>query len=350
MSRALALAAHGLTTSTPNPRVGCVIVKDGQIVGEGWHRRAGEPHAEAVALEPCSHHGRTPPCADALVAANVARVIAAMEDPNPKVRGRGLTRLRESGVEVRCGLLAAPARELNIGFVSRMTRGRPWVRAKIAASLDGTTALADGSSQWITGEAARIDGHRWRSRACAILTGYGTVRDDDPQLNVRHVETERQPLRVVVDSRLETPPAARVLAGGNTLLAYAVEHPERAARLREQGAELLAIGNAAGKVDLPALLTALGERGINELHLEAGFKLNGSMLRENCIDEWLMYMAPCFLGPGAGIANLPALTSLQDRQQFALHSVEQIGDDLRLLVRRPAVPDTDLSVESLPTN
>ena len=224
MSRALALAAHGLTTSTPNPRVGCVIVKDGQIVGEGWHRRAGEPHAEAVALaaaglqargatayvtlEPCSHHGRTPPCADALVAANVARVIAAMEDPNPKVRGRGLTRLRESGVEVRCGLLAAPARELNIGFVSRMTRGRPWVRAKIAASLDGTTALADGSSQWITGEAARIDGHRWRSRACAILTGYGTVRDDDPQLNVRHVETERQPLRVVVDSRLETPPVA----------------------------------------------------------------------------------------------------------------------------------------------
>ena len=229
MARALELAALGLQTTTPNPRVGAVIVKDGAIVGEGWHRRAGEPHAEIVALaqaagqargatvyitlEPCSHFGRTPPCVESLIDNRVARVVAAMEDPNPRVNGQGLERLRAAGIDVRCGLLQSEARELNVGFVSRMTRGRPWVRMKTAASLDGRTALADGTSKWITGEAARADGHAWRSRACAILTGIGTVRDDDPEMTVRLVPASRQPLKVLVDSKLEVDLRAQLLAG-----------------------------------------------------------------------------------------------------------------------------------------
>ncbi|MGH1357214.1 MAG: bifunctional diaminohydroxyphosphoribosylaminopyrimidine deaminase/5-amino-6-(5-phosphoribosylamino)uracil reductase RibD [Burkholderiaceae bacterium] len=363
MTLALSLAQKGLWTTTPNPRVGCVIVKDRQVVGEGWHMRAGQAHAEVMALEaagplargatvyvtlePCSHQGRTPPCAQALVRAQVGKVVAAMQDPNPQVSGRGLGRLREAGIEVRCGLLEAQARELNIGFVSRMTRGRPWVRAKIAASLDAVTALADGSSQWITGEAARQDGHHWRARACAILTGFGTVRDDNPQLTVRHANTERQPLRVVVDSRLETPRDAQVLADSNVLLVHAVDPGSRAGVLRDAGAQLLCLPNQAGKVDLAALLTELGSRGINELHCEAGYKLNGSLLREDCIDEWLIYLAPCFLGQGAGLANIAAVPSLDARQQFEFHSVDQIGADIRLLARRPVAQSSDTPIEAL---
>lgn len=348
MAEALRLAERGLYTATPNPRVGCVIVKDGQIVGRGFHARAGGPHAEVVALqeagerargatayvslEPCSHHGRTPPCAEALVAAGVGRVVAAMQDPNPLVAGRGLERLRQGGIPVECGVLEAEAVALNIGFVSRMTRGRPWVRMKIAASLDGKTALLDGRSQWITSEAARRDAHHWRARACAILTGIGTVREDDPQLTVRHVATPRQPLKVVVDSRLETPVGARVLAGGPVLIACAREDREAMDRLRAKGAEILVLPNASGKVDLPGLFRELGRRGVNEVLVEAGVKLNGSLLREALVDELVVYLAPCLLGDAArGMAALPPLSDLAARLRLRVRELRQVGEDLRLL-------------------
>ena len=350
MAQALRLAEQGLFTTTPNPRVGCVLVKDGIVVGEGWHARAGEAHAEPLALaaagaaarnatayvtlEPCSHHGRTPPCADALVAAGVARVVAAMADPNPLVAGEGFARLRAAGIDTACGLLENEARELNIGFVSRMTRGRPWLRLKAAASLDGKTALDNGASQWITGPDARRDGHRWRARACAVLTGIGTVKDDDPQLTVRDVETSRQPLRVVVDSKLETPLTARILQGGNVLVAGAVADASRIAALQAASAEVFIQPNAAGKVDLAGLLAELARRGINEVHAEAGCKLNGSLLREGLVDELLLYLAPCLVGHDAqGLFNLAALTSLDDRRRLVLRDVRQIGADIRVLAR-----------------
>ena len=350
MARALQLAERGLWTTSPNPRVGCVVVCDGKIVGEGWHEKAGEPHAEVhalraagelargatayVTLEPCSHHGRTPPCAEALVAAGVSRVVAAMSDPNPLVAGQGLAMLRAAGIETACGLMENEARELNIGFVSRMTRGRPWLRLKVAASLDGKTALNNGVSQWITGPDARQDGHRWRARACAILTGIGTVRDDDPQLNVRAVETTRQPLRVVVDSRLETPLTARILQGGPVLVAVAVDDEKRANLLRAAGAEVLLLPNASGKVELKDLLEELGRRGINEVHAEAGFKLNGSLLREGLVDELLLYLAPCLIGHAAsGLFNLPELTTLNDKRCLKIHDLRQVGADIRVVAR-----------------
>ena len=350
MARALQLAERGLWTTSPNPRVGCVVVRDGKIVGEGWHEKAGEPHAEVhalraagelargatayVTLEPCSHHGRTPPCAEALVAAGVSRVVAAMSDPNPLVAGQGLAMLRAAGIETVCGLMENEARELNIGFVSRMTRGRPWLRLKVAASLDGKTALNNGVSQWITGPDARQDGHRWRARACAILTGIGTVRDDDPQLNVRAVETTRQPLRVVVDSRLETPLTARILQGGPVLVAVAVDDEKRANLLRAAGAEVLLLPNASGKVELKDLLEELGRRGINEVHAEAGFKLNGSLLREDLVDELLLYLAPCLIGHAAsGLFNLPELTTLNDKRCLKIHDLRQVGADIRVVAR-----------------
>src|SRR4030095_8827120 len=273
MARALELAERGLYTTTPNPRVGCVIVSDGIVVGEGWHEKAGAPHAEVnalqaagprargatvyVSLEPCAHYGRTPPCIDALIGAGVGRVIAAMVDPTPQVSGQGLAALESKGIAVAVGLLKEEARELNIGFISRMTRGRPWVRMKIAASLDGKTALTNGRSQWITGPAARRDGHHWRARACALLTGIGTIKDDDRQLTVREVSTPRQPLRVVVDSRLETPPTARVLQGGGVLVAAAQEARERMRALEDKGAEVLVLPNANGKVELIDLFREL---------------------------------------------------------------------------------------------
>ena len=350
MARALALAERGLETTTPNPRVGCVVARDGEIVGEGWHERAGEPHAEVhalraagerargatayVTLEPCSHHGRTPPCADALVAAGVARVIAAMEDPNPQVAGKGLARLRAAGIDTAAGLLQAQAHELNIGFISRMTRGRPWLRMKTASTLDGKTALNNGVSQWITGEAARRDGHRWRARACAVLTGIGTVRADDPQLSVRAVPCSRQPLRVLVDARLEVSPEARILAGGHCLIATATDDAEKTAALRERGAELLRLPDAAGKVDLPALLQELGRRGLNEVHVEAGFGLNGSLLREGCVDELLMYFAPMLVGEAAqGLFRLPELTALDRAVRLKVVDLRAVGEDFRLIAR-----------------
>lgn len=350
MARALRLAQRGLYTTTPNPRVGCVLVKDGAIIGEGWHQQAGGPHAEVyalnaagkaargatayVTLEPCSHHGRTPPCAEALIDAGVARVVAAMQDPNPQVAGQGLAMLAAAGIVAECGLLETEAVELNIGFVSRMSRGRPWVRLKLAASLDGKSALQNGASQWITGPAARQDGHRWRAQACAILSGMGTVRDDDPQLNVRGVATTRQPLKVVVDSRIELSPGARVLADGNLLLATAVADRPGAEVLRERGAELVCLPNGDGKVDLAALMAELGRRGVNELHVEGGFRLSGALVQAGLADELLLYLAPCLIGDRArGMFDLPELASLEVKQRLAIRDMRMVGSDLRVLAR-----------------
>ena len=345
MRRALALAEKGLFSTTPNPRVGCVITKDEAIVAEGWHERAGMPHAEAVALskagnraeaatvyvnlEPCSHYGRTPPCADALINAKVARVVAAMRDPNPQA-ARGAEALAAARIRFEHGLLESEARELNLGFLSRMERGRPWVRLKVAATLDGRTALENGASQWITGPEARRDGHRWRARACALLTGIGTVKADDPSLTVREVETPRQPLRVIIDSRLETPRAAKILQGPKVLI-FAGRQGEA-----PENAEVVVLPNAHGKVELPHMLEELGRRGINELHVEAGFRLNGSLVREGCVDEFLVYLNPSFLGDGAqGMLDLPAFSSLQERIRLRIFSLDRVGDDFRI-VARPA--------------
>jgi diaminohydroxyphosphoribosylaminopyrimidine deaminase/5-amino-6-(5-phosphoribosylamino)uracil reductase len=350
MRQALDLATRGLYTTTPNPRVGCVIVKDGAVVGRGWHEKAGMPHAEALALkeagarargatlyvnlEPCSHHGRTPPCVDAVISAGIGRVVAAMQDPNPKVAGAGFAKLRASGIEVESGVMEEEARELNIGFVSRMTRGRPWVRMKIAASLDGRTALANGKSQWITGEAARTDGHRWRARACAILTGHGTVRDDDPQLNVRGIDTPRQPLKIVVDSRFETPLSARVLKDGKTLIAGAVTEKARIAALEKAGADTVIIPNERGKVELFKLMEELARRELNEIHVEGGTKLNGSLLQAGVVDELLVYLAPSVIGDsGRGMFDLPELADLSGIKELRIREVERMGEDIRLLAR-----------------
>lgn len=342
MRRALDLAERGLFTTTPNPRVGCVLTRGQEVVGAGWHEKAGGLHAEIAALgragvlaagatayvtlEPCNHHGRTPPCVDALKQAGVARVVVAMRDPNP-LAARGGHALAAAGVRFESGLMEEEATELNIGFVSRMTRGRPWVRLKIAATLDGRTALQNGKSQWITGPEARRDGHRWRARACALLTGAGTVVADDPRLTVREVETPRQPLRVVVDSRLETPPAARILKGEGVLV-FAARPGEL------HNAEVVALPNGNGKVDLPKMLEELARREINELHVEAGSRLNASLVREGCVDEFLVYLNPSFLGDAAqGMLDLPAFASLEERVKLSVLSAERVGEDLRILAR-----------------
>ncbi len=356
MQRALLRAHDAIHRSDPNPRVGCVLVRDGVAIGEGATHASGGPHAEIealrdarsrgldprgatayVTLEPCSHFGRTPPCADALIEAGVGRVVAAMEDPNPLVAGRGLDRLRSAGIATACGLMADEARELNIGFVSRMTRRRPWVRMKVAASLDGQSALANGTSQWITGEAARHDGHAWRARASALLTGIGTVRLDDPRLDVRAVETPRQPWRVLVDSRFEVALDAQIVRnvrdGKRLLVVGAVDHPVRRAALADAGCETLLVSDGAGKVDLAALIDELGRREVNELHVEAGGKLNGSLLRAACVDEVLAYLAPCLLGPGMPMIELPAVDTLERRIALTYHEIARIGDDLRIRLR-----------------
>lgn len=352
MRLALEWARKGMYITTPNPRVGCVIVRGGEVIGAGFTQPAGQAHAEIMALrdasargndvrgatayvtlEPCSHHGRTPPCSDALVRAGLGRVVAAMGDPNPLVSGRGMAQLRDAGIATDMGMLADEAHELNIGFFKRMRTGLPWVRLKIAASLDGTTALRNGASQWITGTEARADGHAWRARACAILTGIGTVREDDPQMTVRAIDTPRQPLRVVVDSKLEIDPAARVLQGAPTLVVAAGENLEKEARLRADGHEVIHLPNQDGKVDLPELVHELGRREINELHVEAGYKLNGSLVREHCVDELLVYVAPSLVGDGQGMFALPSLSTLEDRQQLQFHDVVQVGTDLRILAR-----------------
>lgn len=352
MALALDWAARGMYITVPNPRIGCVIVRDGIVIGAGHTQPAGQAHAEIqalrdaeargndvrgatayVTLEPCSHHGRTPPCSNALVQAGLGRVVAAMVDPNPLVAGRGLAQLEAAGIEVKAGVLAEAAQELNIGFFSRMVRGLPWVRLKVAASLDGATALANGESQWITGEAARADGHAWRARAGAIVTGIGTVKADDPQLTVRGIDTPLQPRRVIVDSRLEIDLDARILQGEPCWIVAAVGNQEKSAALQAAGHEAIMLPNAGGKVDLPALMRELGRREINEVHVEAGSKLNASMVREGCVDELLAYLAPTLIGPGQGMFDLPALERLSERRQLRFHDVARVGDDLRILAR-----------------
>ncbi len=353
MRRALELAAMAMNHATPNPRVGCVIVRDGHMIAEGFTQRPGEPHAEAhaiknarakgweltgatayVTLEPCNHFGKTPPCTEALIGAGIKRVVTAMEDPNPMVGGTGHTRLRDAGVDVRVGLLSHDALELNIGFVKRMTTGLPWVRCKVAASMDGRTGLSNGESQWITGDEARRDGHRWRARACAVLTGSGTVRHDNPQMTVRGVTTVlplRQPLRVVFDHLGELSPTAKVLQGG--ALVYCAEHmpvglPDNVEVVR------LPDTQKSSKIDLPAALQDLGARGVNELHVEAGARLMGPMVQAGLVDELLVYLAPKLLGRDAReMFSISEPGTLADALQFDLHEVVRMGDDVRIMMR-----------------
>jgi len=351
MAHALRLARRGLRTTDPNPRVGCVLVRGGQVIGEGFHRRAGEPHAEVVALracgdargatayvtlEPCSHHGRTPPCADALIEAGLARVVYASRDPNPEVDGRGAERLARAGIEVVQGVLEAEARELNPGFLSRMERGRPWVRLKLAASLDGRTALASGESRWISGEAARADVQQWRARASAILTGIGTVLTDDPRLDVRLRGHRRQPLRVVLDSRGRMPAAARILEPPGevlwlTVAGTAAGKPPAGLPPTAQWQELPGSGSG---IDLSAVSSLLAARGINELHVECGPRLAGAWLRAGLVDELVLYVAPRLLGEGARpLAIIGELASLAAAPGFSIHSTGRVGADLRIVLR-----------------
>jgi diaminohydroxyphosphoribosylaminopyrimidine deaminase/5-amino-6-(5-phosphoribosylamino)uracil reductase len=364
MRLALAAAQKSLYLSNPNPRVGCVIAQAGQVIATGFTQQVGFAHAEIealadarkhtndlsgstmyVSLEPCSHQGRTPPCTQAIIAAKPARVVIAMQDPNPLISGNGIKQIAAAGIQVECGLLEAEAAALNPGFISRMTRRLPWVRLKVAASLDGKTALPNGQSQWITGPAARDDGHHWRAQACAILTGVGTVKEDDSSLTVRAVTTLRQPKRIIIDSKLDIPLTAAVLKpfangltsskdGGVMVVCSEITSDAQLAKraqLQAQGVEVISMPNSMGKVDLPALMRYLAtECEMNEIHVEAGYKLNGSLLREGCVDELLVYLAPTLLGSGLGIANLPELSSLTERTDWKRIDVTAFDPDLRL--------------------
>ncbi len=339
----------------PNPRVACLIVRDGQVLGAGVTQKAGGPHAEVMALrqaaagsrslagstvyvtlEPCSHHGRTPPCADALVAAAPARVVVAMRDPNPRVAGGGVARLRAAGIEVSVGCEAEAALAFNPGFVARMTRGTPWLWLKLAGSLDGRTALPSGESQWITGREARADGHHLRALSSVVLTGMGTLRRDDPQLTVRAVETARPPVRAVIDNRYELPEDARLLDGGRVWVFTCRGDPAKAERLARRGAETIVLpDDGQGRVSLPALMQWLGAHEVNDVHVEAGARLNGGLLAAGCVDELFYYQAPLLLGDGPGLAALPALTGLAEATRYDLADARRVGDDLRLQLRRP---------------
>ena len=361
---AQSLAVQALFGSDPNPRVGCTIADvNGQTLGKGYTQRTGHAHAEVMALraareaghdvrgatayvtlEPCSHHGRTPPCCDALIEAGIAKVVVAQQDPNPLVAGQGIARLRAAGVEVTVldpdDPVAIATRELNIGFFSRMVRKTPWVRMKIAASLDGKTALTNGSSQWITSDAARADGHAWRARASAVLTGIGTVLADNPRLDVRLVETTRQPHLVVVDSRLETPLDAQLFMPGRNLYIYAaINDDAKKAALEARGATVIYLpgqqAGTGGKVDLAAMLRDLALREINELHVEAGHKLNGSLIREGLVDEFVVYLAPKLIGHGCDMASFGPLTELSKATPLVFKSTDMLGPDLRIVARIP---------------
>ena len=348
------LARAALGKSSPNPAVACLLVGcRGLKVGQGHTQQAGGPHAEIIALcdaaerghsvvgatayvtlEPCSHHGRTGPCCDALIAAGVKKVVVSIEDPNPLVSGQGIARLRAAGIEVEVGPGAAESRELNIGFFSRMIRKTPWVRMKIAASLDGTTALNNGQSQWITGAEARTDGHAWRARSCAVLTGIGTVLQDNPRLDVRLVDTPRQPHLVVIDSRLETPLNAHLFIGGRSLYIYAAaQNDAKKTALEKRGATVIYMPGAGGKVDLRAMLQDLAQREVNEVHVEAGHKLNGSLIQAGLIDEFLIYLAPKLIGEGAGMASLGPITELSQALELEFRSTDRLGPDLRIVAR-----------------
>ncbi|KQX29542.1 diaminohydroxyphosphoribosylaminopyrimidine deaminase [Variovorax sp. Root434] len=358
MAHALDLARQAGPETDPNPRVGCVLVAaDGAVIGQGSTQQVGGPHAEIMALrdaaarghsvagatawvtlEPCAHHGRTGPCCDALVAAGIGRVVASLADPNPLVAGQGFERLRAAGVDVEVGSGAEEARELNIGFFSRMVRKTPWVRLKAAASLDGKTGLHNGVSQWITSEPARADGHAWRARASAVLTGVGTVLEDDPRLDVRLVETTRQPHVVVIDSQLQTPPDAKLFLPGRAVWIYAAaQDSAKAAALEARGATIAFLPNAQGKVDLAAMLRDLARREVNELHVEAGHKLNGSLLREGLVDELLVYLAPKLIGDGLGMASGihtgGPLADLAGALPLEFRTFDRVGPDLRIVAR-----------------
>ena len=354
MNHALALANQALFITTPNPRVGCVITSSrGEVLGEGYTQAAGLAHAEIMALrdaqarghavqgatvyvtlEPCAHHGRTGPCCDALIDAGIAKVVASLQDPNPQVAGLGFARLRTAGIQVEVGLGAQEAKELNIGFFKRMEHGTPWLRMKSAQSLDGQTALLNGQSQWITAEAARLDGHHWRARACAVLTGIGTVLQDNPLLNVRGVTTPRQPHLLVVDSRLQTPLDARLWDTSRHVVIYHAEHDtSKEDALKAQGAELVYLPGAGSKVDLSAMLDDMGQRAYNEVHIEAGHKLNGSLLSAGLVDELLIYIAPVLLGAGQPMAALPLLEKIDHAKSWTFTDPTLVGADLRVLAR-----------------
>ena len=351
MARALTLAQHGLYSTDPNPRVGCVLVRDHQIIGEGWHERAGEAHAEIkaleaagtraqgatayVTLEPCCHHGRTPPCTDALLNAGITRMVAAMADPNPQVAGRGLAQLRAAGVDVDCGLLEPEARALNPGFIQRMTQGRPFVRIKLAMSLDGRTALASGKSQWLTGEAARQDVQRLRARSSAILTGIGTVLADDPRLNVRLPEAARQPLRAILDAELRTPPTAKILQRpGSALIFTAAADLTAQAPLQATGAEIAVMPRCDERLSLPEIMAELARRECNELHVECGPTLAGALLQAGLMDELVIYLAPLLLGDRArGLFQLPELLNMQERRELEILEMRAVGPDWRINLR-----------------
>ena len=351
MTRALRLAEQGLYTTMPNPRVGCVIVKDGPkgsiVIGEGAHLQAGEPHAEVLALrqageqasgatayvtlEPCSHTGRTPPCSQAIIDAGIIKVIAAMQDPNHLVAGSGLAHLQAHGIETVSGLMQAQAEALNPGFISRMSRGFPYVRSKIAASLDGKTALNNGVSQWITSEPARLDVQHWRARSCAILTGIGTILADNPSMTVRDLKMDRQPLKVIVDSQLKIPIDAKILQGGNAIIAFAQQNPQKEAQLLAVGAALICIPNNEGKVCLKTLFSHLAHMQINEVLVEAGEGLNGALLAQHLIDELLVYYAPKLMGGGANsMFAMPILTSMSQAIDLTIIDLRQVGVDIRL--------------------
>ena len=353
MRRALALAQTVMYTTAPNPRVGCVIVRDGRVLGEGATQPPGGPHAEVralrdaqargesvagatlyVTLEPCSHFGRTPPCVDAVLAARPARVVVALGDPNPLVNGQGLARLREAGIAVSTGICREEALAINAGFISRMSRGLPWVWMKMAASLDGRSALHNGVSQWITGPDARADGHRWRARSCAVLTGMGTVLKDDPQLNARGVDTPRQPRKAVVDGRFEIPEQARLFDGAEVILFTAREDAAKAERLQARNARVVVLpGEEPGRVDLPAMMRWLAQEQVNELHVEAGAGLSGALVSAGCVDELLLYLAPVLLGDAAGMVRLPMLEHLEAARRYEFIDTERVGADLRVRAR-----------------
>ena len=352
--QALSNAQEAQGISTPNPCVGAILVDDAlNILGQGHTQQAGGPHAEVMALrdaaargnsvvgstayvtlEPCSHHGRTGPCCDALIVAGIKKAVISIQDPNPLVSGRGIARLLAAGIEVEVGPGAAESRELNLGFFSRMIRKMPWVRMKMAASLDGQTALSNGQSQWITSEAARTDGHAWRARSSAVLTGIGTVLTDNPRLDVRLVETHRQPHVVIVDSRLETPLNAHIFEANRTRFIYAAARNDaKKSALEALGVTVIYMQGADGKVDLPAMLRDLAQREVNDLHVEAGHKLNGSFIREGLVDELLVYLAPKLLGIGQGMASFGPLQSLTEAAQLQFMSTHMVGDDLRIQAR-----------------
>lgn len=352
MKRALELARNCSVLTSPNPKVGCVIVRNGQILGEGFTQPAGKNHAEIealndvasrgencrgatvyVTLEPCAHFGRTPPCVDALIGAGVSCVVAALEDPNPLVAGKGFEKLGAAGIRVIRGVMAREAREMNRGFLSRIERGRPWVRMKVAASLDGKTALSSGESQWITSEAAREDGHRWRMRADAVMTGIGTVMKDDPRLDVRLPDVVRQPVRIVVDSQLKTPLDARVLRNGETWIFSANASPVKIDAMKQKGVRVFSAINDTGRVDLAEMMKTLAEKEINEIHVEAGATLNGALVQAGFVDEMLIYLAPCFLGSGRNMLSLNQIDRLADRIACDFHEIVPVGHDLRILAR-----------------